>query len=587
MWEESRRKRLKESEDKRHSWAGHEDMGGVSGLRSNSEADVAAAFKRELLKMSRHSPCRSPQHRSVTFDPCGSDTLVLPPIHSLSITNTTEEPEIQKKTLCIQESQNNDLQTQSQETSGNTEVTPCMTSDTSQISLVEVINDDSERKTIDKVQPTKEPIKNSAGAKQTISKRTFSSKNRASLSAKLPSSSSKTSSSSSSSSPKCVSGSETASLRKLVPLRSSAQIQERPGGSVAKKTQAFRPEEKMCRVTLLTLDRPSPQTSACNSTVKSPSFARNTVASTTRHATAPGNQAKVPALTRTASLRLSQVLKPTQTPAETVRPSLPAGRLRKSSAASEISAETVRPSPPAGRLRKSSAASEISAETVRPSLPAGRLRKSSAASESSAETVRPPPPAGRLRKSSATSESAGETVRPSLPAGRLRKSSAASEISAETVRPSPPAGRLRKSSATSESAGETVRPSPPAGRLRKSSAASEISTETVRPSPPAGRLRKSSTTSESAGETVRPSPPAGRLRKSSAASEISTETVRPSPPAGRLRKSSATSESAGETVRPSPPAGRLRKSSAASEISTENCSPVAPCWTPEEEQCRL
>ncbi len=461
MWEESRRKRLKESEDKRHSWAGHEDMGGVSGLRSNSEADVAAAFKRELLKMSRHSPCRSPQHRSVTFDPCGSDTLVLPPIHSLSITNTTEEPEIQKKTLCIQESQNNDLQTQSQETSGNTEVTPGMTSDPSQISLVEVINDDSERKTIDKVQPTKEPIKNSAGANnQTISKRTFSSKNRASLSAKLPSSSSKTSSSSSSS-PKCVSGSETASLRKLVPLRSSAQIQERPGGSVAKKTQAFRPEEKMCRVTLLTLDRPSPQTSACNSTVKSPSFTRNTVASTTRHATAPGNQAKVPALTRTASLRLSQVLKPTQTPAETVRPSLPAGR-----------------------LRKSSASSEISAETVRPSLPAGRLRKSSAASESSAETVRPPPPAGRLRKSSATSESAGETVRPSLPAGRLRKSSAASEISAETVRPSPPAGRLRKSSATSESAGETVRPSPPAGRLRKSSAASEISTENCSPVAP-------------------------------------------------------------------------------------------------------
>ncbi len=450
MWEESRRKRLMESEDKRHSWAGHEDMGGVSGLRSNSEADVAAAFKRELLKMSRHIPRRSPQHRSVTFDPCGSDTLVLPPIHSHSITNTTEEPEIQKKTLCIQESQNNDLQTQSQETSGNTEVTPCMTSDPSQISLVEVINDDSERKTIDKVQPTKEPIKNGAGAKQTISKRTFSSKNRASLSAKLPSSSIKPSLSSSSS-PKCVSGSETASLRKLVPLRSSAQIQERPGGSSEKKKQVFRPKEKMCRVTLRTLDRPSPQTSACNSTVKPPSFARNTVASTTRHATAPGNQTKVPALTRTASLRLSQVLKPTQTPAETVRPSPPAGRLRKSSASSEISTETVRPSPPAGRLRKSSAASESSAETVRPSPPAGRLRKSSATSESSAETVRPSPPAGRLRKSSATSEISTETVRPSPPAGRLRKSSAISEISAETVRPSPPAGRLRKSSAASES----------------------------------------------------------------------------------------------------------------------------------------
>lgn len=346
MWEESRRKRLKESEDKRHSWAGHEDMGGVSGLRSNSEADVVAALKRELLKTSRHSPRRSPQHKSVTFDPCGSETLVLPPIHSLSITNTTEEPEIQNKTLSIQESQNNDLQTQSQETSGNTEVTPSVTSDPSQISLVEqpkVINDESERKMIDKAQPTKESLEISAGPKQTINKRTFSSKNRA----KSPSSSIKPSSSSSS---KCVSASETVSLRKLVPLRqphsSSAQIQERPGGSVlsrAKKTQAFRPEEKMCRVTLRTLDRPSPQTSARNSTVKPPSFARNTVASTTRHATAPGNQAKAPALTRAASLRLSQVLKPTQTPAETVRPSPPAGRLRKSSsAASESSVFTRR-----------------------------------------------------------------------------------------------------------------------------------------------------------------------------------------------------------------------------------------------------
>ncbi len=344
MWEESRRKRLKESEDKRHSWAGHEDMGGVSGLRSSSEADVVAALKRELLKTSRHSPRRSPQHKSVTFDPCGSDTLVLPPIHSLSITNTTEEPEIQNKTLYIQES--HDLQTQSQETSGNTEVTPSVTSDPSQISLVEqpkFINDESERKMIDKAQPTKESLEISAGPKQTINKRTFSSKSRAS--AKSPSSSIKPPSSSSS--PKCVSASETASLRKLVPLRqphSSAQIQERPGGSVlsrAKKTQAFRPEEKkMCRVTLRTLDRPSPQTSACNSTVKPPSFARNTVTSTPRHATAPANQAKAPALTRAASLRLSQVLKPTQTPAETVRPSPPAGRLRKSSAVSESSVFT-------------------------------------------------------------------------------------------------------------------------------------------------------------------------------------------------------------------------------------------------------
>lgn len=340
MWEESRRKCLKESEDKQYSWAGHEGVGGVSDLRSNSEVDV---LKREgLMKLLETSPqslhC-SPQLKSVTLDPCEWDTLVLPPIHSLSITNATEEPEIQNKTLSIQESQNNDLQTQSQETLGNKEVTPNTTFDPSQISFVvepEVINDKSEGKTKDNVQPTKELLKTTAGVKQTISKRTLSSKIRASLSAKSPSSSTKAPSSSSSS-PKCVSSSETASLRKLVPLRqpsSSVRIQVRPGGSipnVAKKTPAVRPEEKMCRATLRALDPPSPQSSARNSTIKPPSFTRNTVASTTRHTTAPGNQSKAPPLTRAASLRLSQVLKPEQTPAESVRPLPPAGHLRKSS----------------------------------------------------------------------------------------------------------------------------------------------------------------------------------------------------------------------------------------------------------------
>ncbi|KAI2649363.1 FH2 domain-containing protein 1 [Labeo rohita] len=312
MWEESRRKRLKESEDKRHSWAGHESVGGVSGLRSNSEADVAASLKREglveLLETSPPSPQHSPQQKSVTFDLCGADTLVLPPIHSLSITDTTEEPEIQNKTLSIQESQSNDHQMQSQETSANEEVTPDVTFDPSQISLVvesKVIKDESQSKTKDNVQPMKESPKTSTGAKQTISKRTFSSKNRASIPAKSPSSSIKPSSSS----PKCVSSSDTASLRKLVPLRqpssSAAPIQERPGRNVLnipnvpKKTQAVRPKEKMCRTTLHVVDRP-------NSTIKSPSFVRNTMASTTRHATAPGNQPKPAPLTRAASLRLSQ-----------------------------------------------------------------------------------------------------------------------------------------------------------------------------------------------------------------------------------------------------------------------------------------
>ncbi|KAK2886072.1 hypothetical protein Q8A67_016909 [Cirrhinus molitorella] len=337
MWEESR-KRLKESEDKRHSWAGHEGVGGVSGLRSNSEADVVAVLKREglveLLETNTHSPQRSPQQKSVTFDPCGADTLVLPPIHSLTITNTTVEPETQNKTLSIQESQNNDLQTQSQETSGNEEVTPDVTFEPSQISSVvksEVIDNESQsHKTKDNVKPTKESLKTSAGAKQTISKRTFGSKNRTSIPAKSPSSSIKPSSSLSS--PKCMSSSETVGLRKLVPLRqpssSAAPIQERPGRnvlSVPKKTQAVRPEEKMCRAT------PSSLTSARISTIKPPSFARNTVASTTRHTTAPGNQPKPAPLTRAASLRLSQVHKPQQRPTASVRPSPPAGRQRKSS----------------------------------------------------------------------------------------------------------------------------------------------------------------------------------------------------------------------------------------------------------------
>ncbi|KAL0150008.1 hypothetical protein M9458_054667, partial [Cirrhinus mrigala] len=306
------------------------------------EADVAEPLKREglveLLETSPHSPQHSPQQKSVTFDPCGADTLVLPSIHSLSITDTTEQPEIQNKTLSIQEPQSNDRQTQSQETSGNEEVTPDVTFEPSQISLVvesEVIKDETQSKTKDNVQPMKESPKTSTGAK-----RTFSSKNRTSITAKSASSSIKPSSSS----PKCVSSSETSSLRKLVPLRqpssSAAPIQVRHGRNVLnipnvpKKTQAVRPEEKMCRATLHAADRPS-------STIKPPSFIRNTVASTTRQATAPGNQPKPAPLTRAASLRLSQVHKLQQTPTGSARPTPPAGRQRKSSSAtSENSALT-------------------------------------------------------------------------------------------------------------------------------------------------------------------------------------------------------------------------------------------------------
>lgn len=302
MWEESRHKRLRESEDKRHSWAGHEGVGWVFGLRSNSEADMA--LKREgLLELLTTSPHSSPlrfgssrrlrQQKNMTFDPCGAD--VLPPIHSLSIAHNsimTEEPEIQNKSLSIEELQNNE-QTQYR----NTEVTPNVTFDPSQTDL-EVMNDnhkESENTTKDNVKPTRENAEATRSI-QTNSKRPVGSKNRPS-----PSSSTKPSSSSSSS-----------SLRKVVPLRTQIP---------AKKTQAVRPpsQEKMCRATL---DRRSPRTSARDSTIKPPGFACNTVASTTRNAVAPGNQPKAAPKpspgTQTPPLSLSHT---------------PAGRLRKSSSA--------------------------------------------------------------------------------------------------------------------------------------------------------------------------------------------------------------------------------------------------------------
>ncbi|XDV46691.1 hypothetical protein PO909_014532 [Leuciscus waleckii] len=306
MWEESRRKRLKESEDKRHSWAGHEGVGGVFGLRSNSEADVEAALKREgLLELLMTSPQSSPlrfgsarrsrRQKSMTFDPCGADSL--PPIHSLSIAHSsiaTEEPEIQNQSLSIEESPKTD-QTQFR----NTEVTPVVTSDPSQIGEVtksEVTNDD--HKARDNVKRTSEALKTSGGATQSIqtsTKRPVGSKTR-------PSSSTKPSSSSSS----C--------LRKVVPLRTQVP------------KQAVRPpQEKMCRATL-----ERPQTSARDSSsIKPLGFARNTVASATRNAVAPVTQPKADPKPSpvTPSLRLSLT---------------PAGRLRKSSSARSENSVLVR-----------------------------------------------------------------------------------------------------------------------------------------------------------------------------------------------------------------------------------------------------
>ncbi|KAG5260837.1 hypothetical protein AALO_G00297150 [Alosa alosa] len=58
--ESARQRRLKELEEKRHSWAGGEEVGGVFGLRCSSETDVEAALTREgLLDLLRPRP-RSP-----------------------------------------------------------------------------------------------------------------------------------------------------------------------------------------------------------------------------------------------------------------------------------------------------------------------------------------------------------------------------------------------------------------------------------------------------------------------------------------------------------------------------------------------
>lgn len=61
MKEAARQRRLKELEEKRHSWAGGEEVGGVFGLRCSSETDVEAALTREgLLDLLKPRP-RSPQ----------------------------------------------------------------------------------------------------------------------------------------------------------------------------------------------------------------------------------------------------------------------------------------------------------------------------------------------------------------------------------------------------------------------------------------------------------------------------------------------------------------------------------------------
>ncbi|XP_051947354.1 FH2 domain-containing protein 1 [Xyrauchen texanus] len=178
--------------------------------------------------------------------------------------------------------------------------------------------------------PTKSPSTSKPSTKSPPTSKPPSTK---SPSMSKPSSSSTKPKSSPQGSIRTLTSSETQSLRKVVPISylnsSGPQIQERKtssrsslNSSGAKKRQAIRPppEEKMCRSTLRALAISTSQNSSNNSANKpAPSFTRNTVASTTRHAVIPGNpSAGRPALTRAASLRLSQALEKQQTPASTL-----------------------------------------------------------------------------------------------------------------------------------------------------------------------------------------------------------------------------------------------------------------------------
>ncbi|XP_065131814.1 uncharacterized protein [Paramisgurnus dabryanus] len=102
MWEESRRKRLKESEDKRQSWAAHEGVRGSFGLRSSSEAALKREVLLDLLRKRPQNPdspvlefgsvqrIRQQKVSSESTDHRDTETQTRSPIHTLSITHSSE-----------------------------------------------------------------------------------------------------------------------------------------------------------------------------------------------------------------------------------------------------------------------------------------------------------------------------------------------------------------------------------------------------------------------------------------------------------------------------------------------------------------
>lgn len=341
-------------------------------LRTHPRSPLSPPLRFGSVRRSRQQRVNSDltERRHVTSDPSGADTHALPPIHSLSIMNTHSDtntthvhgnhaqegsrktksdhdsstthtcPE-KPKTHTLQETQKHNIQTHTQRyTSDEMTFDPsqgnsgeCERHDQSESSNR---GDDNDVK-LTPQQTNKRSLQSSDGHTrpiQTSSKKpipkTSEPKHRPSVSAK-PSSASPKTSSSLSKSPhqrpvRTLTSSESQSLRKVVPIsRSVSSGQRKSPIRGAKKKPVTRPppEEKMCRATLRALGASAPQTSTHASQHRhTPGFARNTLASTTRHAVTPhpssSTDPKHPPLTRTASLRLSRVLSPQRSPTVTL-----------------------------------------------------------------------------------------------------------------------------------------------------------------------------------------------------------------------------------------------------------------------------
>lgn len=426
-WEESRSKRLKELEDKRHSWAGHEGVGGVFGLRSSSETDVEAALKREglldLLRPHPQSPLSPPlrfrsgrrsRHQKVnsestercdvTSDPSAADTLTLPPIHSLSIahsdTNTTQlhgkhTPEgftktksdrdsnttnmcaEKLKTHAVQETQHNVQTHTQQDTLRNDEVT----FDPSHVNLGECKHRDqsesSTRGDDDDVQLSSQHANNQSlkssdrathpmqtSSRKSIPK-TLDSKPRSSVSAKPSSASPKTSLSKSPHQRpvRTLTSSETQSLRKVVPISRS--------GSSGQQKSPVRGVTNSSSVKKKQVTRPPPEEKMCRATLRALGAP---VPQNSHHRHGPGFARNTVASTTRRAVtpanrsNQSDPKHPPLTRTASLRLSHVLSRQQSPAVTKVSKAESVRVTSPAGHPRKSSGviSHESQSKSVKP-----------------------------------------------------------------------------------------------------------------------------------------------------------------------------------------------------------------------------